>query len=182
MKSFWQYQHDAVVNFNYHVKNNIPLHDNIFRVGSEAYYNLFTEARKQMNSGKYLPEEIDKTLLETDIGTYAIYEGNNVPLDSPMISEAEYNGTEVELNEPKRGGSKKFYVYVKNEKGNVIKVEFGDTSGLSAKINNPEARASFAARHNCAEKKDKTSPGYWSCRLPYYAKQLGLSGGGSFFW
>ena len=82
MKSFWQYQQDAVVNFNYHVKNNIPLHDNIFRVGSEAYYNLFTEARKQMNSGKYLPEEIDKTLLETDIGTYAIHEGNNVPLMS----------------------------------------------------------------------------------------------------
>jgi hypothetical protein len=135
-----------------------------------------------MNSGKYLPEEIDKTLLETDIGTYAIYEGNNVPLDSPMISEAEYNGAEVELNEPKRGGSKKFYVYVKNEKGNVVKIEFGDTSGLSAKINDPEARASFAARHNCAEKKDKTSAGYWSCRLPYYAKQLGLSGGGNFFW
>jgi hypothetical protein len=99
-----------------------------------------------------------------------------------MISEAEYNGAEVELNEPKRGGSKKFYVYVKNEKGNVVKIEFGDTSGLSAKINDPEARASFAARHNCAEKKDKTSAGYWSCRLPYYAKQLGLSGGGNFFW
>jgi hypothetical protein len=89
----------------------------------------------------------------------------------------------VELNSPKRGGKKKFYVYVRNEKGNIIKVEFGDTSGLNAKINNPEARKSFAARHRCAEKKDKTTPGYWACRIPRYAKQLGLSGGNrEVFW
>jgi hypothetical protein len=73
-------------------------------------------------------------------------------------------------------------VYVKNDKGNVIKVEFGDTSGLKAKINDPAARKSFAARHQCHLKKDKTKPGYWSCNLPRYASQLGLKGGGSFFW
>ena len=43
-------------------------------------------------------------------------------------------------------------------------------------------KASFAARHNCSTQNDKTTPAYWSCRLPRYAKQLGLSGGGSFFW
>ena len=101
-----------------------------------------------------------------------------VPLDLPL--EEDTDG--VELSSPKRGGSKKFYVYVKNDKGNVIKVQFGDTTGLNAKINNPAARKSFAARHRCAEKTDKTKPGYWSCRLPYFTKQLGLKGGGKFFW
>ena len=96
--------------------------------------------------------------------------------------EAKYKDKDVDLNKPKRGGSKKYYVYVKNDKGNVIKVEFGDDGGMTAKINDPEARKSFAARHNCDTKKDKTKAGYWSCNLPRYAKQLGLSGGGNYFW
>jgi hypothetical protein len=111
-----------------------------------------------------------------------MYEGTKVPLDHPFINEAEYKGREVELNKPKRGGKKKFFVYVKNDKGNVIKVEFGDTSGLQAKLSNVAARKSFSARHNCPSKKDKTKPGYWSCNLPRYASQLGLKGGGNFFW
>ena len=98
------------------------------------------------------------------------------------LSEAEYHGKEVELGKPKRGGPKKYYVYVKNNSGNIIKVSFGDTSGLKEKITDPAARKSFVARHQCHMKKDKTKPGYWSCRLPYYAKSLGLSGGGNFFW
>jgi hypothetical protein len=64
----------------------------------------------------------------------------------------------------------------------VKKVTFGDTTGLKAKINDPEARKSFAARHQCSQQTDKTKPGYWACRLPRYAKQLGMSGGGNFFW
>jgi len=181
MKQFKTFENKST-HLTYHVENNIPLHENVFRVGSQAYYELFQEARKQMNCGTYIPEGIDKVLLEeTDIGYYDMYEDQYVPLDCPLM-EAEYQGKEVKLNDPKRGGSKKFYVYVKNDKGNVIKVEFGDTSGLKAKINDPKARASFAARHNCDQKKDKTKAGYWSCRLPHYAKQLGLSGGGNFFW
>ena len=120
--------------------------------------------------------EEEEWILDSDIGSFGIYEGLTVPLDLPIEEEG------VELNSPKRGGKKKFYVYVKNDKGNVIKVQFGDTSGLKAKINNPEARKSFAARHKCAEKKDKTKPGYWACRLPHFSKQLGLTGGGKFFW
>jgi hypothetical protein len=182
MRTFKEHNVDPSTNLEYHSKNGIPLNENVFRVGSKAYYELFQEARKQMEEGKYTPEGVDKFLLEeTNIGEYGLYEGQFVPIDCPLM-EAEYKGKDVELNEPKRGGNKKFYVYVKNDKGNVIKVEFGDTSGLKAKINDPEARKSFAARHQCDQKKDKTKPGYWACRLPYYAKQLGLSGGGNFFW
>ena len=81
------------------------------------------------------------------------------------ITEAEYQGKKVKLNDPIRGGSKKFYVYVKNEKGNVVKVSFGDTTGLSIKRDDPERRKSFRARHKCDTAKDKTSARYWSCRM-----------------
>jgi len=108
-----------------------------------------------------------------------MYEGNHVPLDCPMMEEEK----QPELNKPKAGGPKKYYVYVKDpSSGNIKKVSWGDTTGLKIKLNDPEARKSFAARHQCSTKKDKTKPGYWACRMPYYAKQLGLSGGGNFFW
>ena len=80
-----------------------------------------------------------------------------------VITEAEYQGKKVKLNDPIRGGSKKFYVYVKNAKGNIIKVSFGDTTGLSIKRDDPARRKSFRARHRCDTAKDKTSARYWSC-------------------
>ena len=61
----------------------------------------------------------------------------------------QYQGKKVKLNDPIRGGSKKFYVYVKNDKGNVVKVSFGDTTGLSIKRDDPARSKSFRARHNC---------------------------------
>jgi hypothetical protein len=101
------------------------------------------------------------------------------------LDEAEYQGKDVELNKPKRGGSKKFYVYTKNSKtGKIKKVSFGADSGggkLAVKLKDPQARKAFADRHNCEQKNDKTKPGYWSCRLPRYAKSLGLSGGGTWW-
>ena len=97
------------------------------------------------------------------------------------IPEAEYRGKKVQLNKPKRGGSKKFYVYVKNKKGNVVKVSFGD-SNLSVKLKQKGARASFAARHKCAQKKDKTKAGYWSCNIGRYWKSLGGSSNFSGYW
>jgi hypothetical protein len=113
---------------------------------------------------------------------YRIYEGEIYPVDimnkyDAELFEAEYKGKKVELGKPSRGGSKKKYkVYVKSpDTGNVIKVEFGDVKGgLKSKIHDPEARKSFAARHDCENKNDKTKPGYWSCRLPRYWKELGL--------
>ena len=167
-------------------ETNTPLGE-VYRVGSDSYYKIFREARRLYAEGKITLSETDqKLVLETKIGEFAEYEGKMVPLDSPFeepLTEAKYQGKTVELNKPKRGGSKKYYVYVKDPKtGNVKKVSFGDTTGLTAKINDPEARRSFAARHNCSEKKDKTKAGYWACRLPRYAKSLGLSGGGSGYW
>ena len=92
------------------------------------------------------------------------------------VNEAEYRGRKVKLNSPKRGGPKKYYVYTKNKKGNVIKVSWGDTTGLKTKANNPGAVKSFVARHDCKNKKDKTKAGYWACRTPRY-KSLGVKGG-----
>lgn len=163
---------------SYHVYNKIPFYENVFRPHSEMSNLLFIEAKKLYESGEYIAEDwFERELLESDIGEFDIYEGQKVPLDFPLEEEKD-----VELNKPKRGGPKKFYVYVKNDKGNVIRVNFGDTSGLTAKINDPEARKSFVARHNCDTKNDKTTPGYWSCRLPRFANAVGLSGGGNFFW
>ena len=89
------------------------------------------------------------------------------------INEAEYQGREVKLNKPMRGDVKKFKVYVKNEKGNVVKVNFGH-GGTSAKKageetmrikkDNPERRAAFRARHNCDSPGPKTGARYWSCK------------------
>jgi hypothetical protein len=92
------------------------------------------------------------------------------------LKEAEYQGRKVKLNSPKRGGPKKFYVYTKNKKGNVIKVSWGDTTGLSVKAKDRGAVKSFVARHKCKEKNDKTKAGYWACRTPRY-KSLGVKGG-----
>jgi hypothetical protein len=104
---------------------------------------------------------------------------------SKLLKEAEYRGKKVKLNKPKRGGSKKFYVYVRDPKTkNIKKVSFGAKSGggnLAVKLKDPKARKAFADRHNCEQKNDKTKAGYWACRLPRYAKSLGLSGGGTWW-
>jgi hypothetical protein len=99
---------------------------------------------------------------------------------SQYLNEADKKKTPP-IGKPKRGGSKKFYVYVR-DKGKIKKISFGDTSGLSAKISNPKARQAFAKRHDCANKKDRTKASYWSCRLPRYAKLLGLKSSFSGFW
>src|SRR5210317_243833 len=155
------------------------IESNVYRVGSEKYFEFFQEKRDAYNIGVYNPVGFDKELMEGDLGKYDMYQGEHVPLDCPMMVEEK----DVELNKPKVGGPKKYYVYVKDPStGNVKKVTFGDTTGLKVKLNDPEARKNFAARHNCDQQKDKTKAGYWSCNLPRYAKQLGLSGGGNFYW
>ena len=174
-------------NLRYHVVNQLPLTENTFRYGSESFLNLWAEARSL-----YLREIIhvnddDKEILEeTDLGNYGLYEGVQVPLDLLLLENEELEETEGKkknppIGKPKRGGSKKFYVYVR-DKGKIKKVSFGDTSGLSAKISNPKARQAFAKRHDCANKKDRTKASYWSCRLPRYAKLLGLKSSFSGFW
>ena len=113
---------------------------------------------------------------------YTIKEGNTEALIewlketcgyTEQLEEAEYQGRKVKLNKPMQGDTKKFKVYVKNPKGNVVKVSFGQGGDAAKKAgqktqrirkSNPEARKSFRARHKCDQKKDKTSAGYWSCK------------------
>ena len=234
----------------YHIDNKIPLHESEYRIGSEAHLSLIREARKLYSRNLIDVSDSDKFLLESDLGNFAEYEGEMIPLDLPMlneedskeyskyldlyskilkaidevdenlsykelssavakivkdeyglhnikpfiddlkdklgsnINEAEYKGRDVDLNKPSRSsGPKKYKVYVKNDKGNVIKVNFGDVKGgLKSKINDSEARKAFADRHNCKTKKDKTKAGYWSCNLPKYAKALGLGANMNTFW
>jgi hypothetical protein len=78
---------------------------------------------------------------------------------------SEYQGKKVTLNKPFRtpDGPKKFSVYVRNEKGNVVKVNFGDPN-MKIKKNIPERRKSFRARHNCDNPGPKWKARYWSCK------------------
>jgi len=155
------------------------LTDNPFRLGSLMYFETINEARRLVAENKYRLTEVDRNIIETELGNFDVHEGELVPLDCPMILEEDEK--EPELNKPKVGGSKKYYVYVKDG-DKVKKISWGDTTGLKVKLKNDKARKSFVARHQCDTKNDKTTAGYWACRLPYYAKQLGLSGGGDFFW
>jgi hypothetical protein len=275
---------------NYHLERGIPLHESVYRLGSDEYFNMFVEARKLYNEGKLrnLHWFDEMVLRDTDLGEWVnIKDVGRVPLDmiiseenhrnfleggsdaekrwkqtsmspdeaikqygkenvkvkkgalrngddmvsvyvesySPgdeneegmvsnccgapimdvydghgrcsdckemaqavaeeSVKEAEYQGRKVQLSKPKRGGSKKFYVYVRNPKTKKIKkVAFGAAGGggnLAVKLKDPKARKAFSDRHNCEQKNDKTKPGYWSCRLPRYAKSLGLSGGGTWW-
>ena len=169
--------------FEYHEKHEAGLEKNIFRPGSSAFFALFREARKRFKEGRYIPSSSEELELleDMDIGEFAMFEGCWVPLDYPIMSgneehlnEAKYKGKKVKLNKPVRGGDKgKAYVYVntgkktKDNKVKVKKVTFGssmpDAMGDSEK--HRKRRKSFGDRHNCSDKKDKTKPGYWSCRL-----------------
>ena len=123
------------------------------RKGSEAY-NKAVSAAKKINAMDEITmcESCALRLLE-DIrdGKYT-------------LTEAEYKGREVKLGKPMKGDVKKYKVYVKNDAGNVVKVNFGDKN-LSIKRDDPTRRKSFRARHKCSQKKDRTSAGYWSCRM-----------------
>jgi hypothetical protein len=79
------------------------------------------------------------------------------------LCEAEYRGKKVALGKPTRGDVKKFKVYVKGPKGNVVKVNFGDPN-MRIKKSNPKRRKSFRARHRCENPGPKTKARYWSCR------------------
>ena len=282
----------------YHMDNNMPLTEHVYRAGSQSYFNLWAEARALYTRGILEVQGDDlEVLTETDLGHFGMFEGKKVPLDFPIelnenriiiktngnrlaidkkdlqrlksgkdivgysikypgqeewvlakdkweiegpLTEAEkltyndfvqmvrddmmagaspdekpseeqvkkkakayYNdylqGASVDslfeakkkakkntkkLNKPMRdsSGGKAYKVYVKDPKTKKIKtVRFG-SGGLRAKINDKKARNAFAKRHKCAQKKDKTKAGYWSCRLPRYAKLLGLKSNFGGFW
>ena len=206
----------------YHIENNISLEECVFRYGSPKYFTLINEARLLACEENIDFDNQTRALLETDLGKFGTYKGEEVALDFPLInqdflfeaqnlllrqsklSSSEYQKAkklkgfnkdnykwdadedlyvksideakkDPPIGKPKRGGPKAYYVYVRDPKTKRIKkVTFG-SGGLRAKINNPKARRAFAARHRCSTAKDRTTARYWSCRLPRYAKQLGLS-------
>jgi len=99
-----------------------------------------------------------------------IYEDEFGSVEQTTITEAEYQGRKVQLNKIMQGDVKKFKVYTKNDKGKVVKVNFG-FGGKSAKgkrmvikKNNPERRKNFRARMRCDNPGPKWKPRYWACR------------------
>jgi hypothetical protein len=180
LKSFSRYLGDSKISesLNFHISRGLSISESVYRPGSTAHVLLLKEVRLLYEFGSLQLGIFDSMIFEsTDIGRTGIYNGIEVPLDMPIedysIEEAKYQGREVEIGKPMRGGSKKYVVYVKNPStGNIKKIQFGDP-GLNAKVSNPKARKSFAARHRCAEKKDRTKAGYWACRINRYAHLWG---------
>ena len=119
--------------------------------------------------GKMVPncvKEITEIYYEVDGKGYG-YTFEHI--NDGKLNEAEYQGRKVKLGKPMQGDAKKFKVYVKNPKGNVVKVNFGqggDAKGGTMKIrkSNPGARKSFRARHNCDSPGPRHKARYWSCR------------------
>jgi len=234
----------------YHMDNNRPLTEHVYRAGSSNYFNLWAEARS-LYSRQILEitNEDDLAILnETDLGHFGVIyeieigdqvkaskeygglsgevvdvrgsfivvktkegnqsyhesdlkvlnkEGKKVPLD--FIIEDEYLDLNESIDEAKKkksqkkdppigkpmrdtSGGKAYKVYVRDPKTKRIKtVRFG-SGGLRAKINDSKARSAFAKRHKCSTRNDRTKASYWSCRLPRYAKLLGLKSNFSGFW
>jgi hypothetical protein len=172
-------------NLDYHINNKITLSESVFRPYSDSYFNLVCEVRDLYNNGSIQLNRSDKWLIETDLGKMVkLSSGEYVSLDCPylmtdeeLLSEAEYQGKKVKVGYPMRnsGGGKKYKVYVKNPStGKIKKISFGDVhGGLTAKVSNPEARRSFAARHKCKDKKDRMKAGYWACRINRYGHLWG---------
>lgn len=164
---------------SYHLKNKKPLTESVYRLGSDKYFSLYREVRKLYNENKIkLSEEEREVIADSDLGEFAIYEGEKVPLDFPMyvMTEEQYELEEKKKKKKKdppigkptknAGGGKKYKVYVKSPKtGRVKKITYGDAKGgLKGNWNSAEARKNFASRHNCKDKKDRTKAGYWACR------------------
>lgn len=152
----------------FHVDNEIDIADNIYRHGTDRYFSLVNEARELWSAGKLNLSEADVEIMESNLGEFIEYRGVKVPLDFPMYLEEKKKKKDPPVGKPTKntGGGKKYKVFVRNPKtGRIKKITYGDSKGgLKGNWNNAEARKSFAARHNCAEKKDRTKAGYWACR------------------
>jgi hypothetical protein len=154
--------------FRYHMENGLDITNSVYRIGSDAYKQLFEETKKYWDEGNViLKDKAAWMAANLEVGKKAVHDGK-----------------EVELDSPKRGGDKKFYVYhnsgKKDKDGKIkaVRIEWGDTSGLSIKNDDPEAAASFWSRQQCDLKKkmNPLTPGFWACYAPsLFGKQLGLS-------
>ena len=156
----------------YNLDNEIPLNENVYRYGSEEYFNLINEVRSLYKEGNIDLSLLDEELVRQSIGDKGEYEGKEVWLNFPMeevrLYEAKHNGREVSLNSPKKSGSQN-YVYVTGclkDKSKVKKITYG--SAMKDKLKDPDRRKAFAARHGCEglSLKDKCTKKYWACRKP----------------
>ena len=156
----------------YHLDNEISLNENIYRYGSEEYFNLINEVRSLYKESNIDLSIMDEELVRQSIGDKGVYEGKDVWLNFPMeevrLYEAKHNGREVSLNSPKKSGSQN-YVYVTGclkDKSKVKKITYG--SAMKDKLKDPDRRKAFAARHGCEglSLKDKCTKKYWACRKP----------------
>ena len=154
----------------------IPLPKTLNEQESSEYANhlanyLFSEGYEDFDIyvNAHESQDIDEVTFDDDDDFFAEY-GVLWYNDDDVIDEAEYQGRKVKLGKPMQGDVKKFKVYVKNPKGNVVKVNFGhggsSVKGKAMKIkkNNAAARRSFRARHNCDNPGPRHKARYWSCR------------------
>ena len=154
----------------------IPLPRTLDEQESNEYANklanyLFSEGYQDFDIfvNAHEAEDLDEVTFDDDDDFFAEY-GVMWYNDDDVIDEAEYQGRKVKLGKPMQGDVKKFKVYVKNPKGNVVKVNFGhggsSVKGKAMKIrkNNAAARRSFRARHNCDNPGPRHKARYWSCR------------------
>jgi dephospho-CoA kinase len=187
---------------SYHLENKISFTENVFRPGSEMFFDMISEAKRLYAEGKYTPaDEWEKDMLETDIGEIAEYEGQQVVLDYPIEEGLEECWKGYTQRGMKKKGDKMVPNCVPmNEEGKsdptdgkgigkpfrqggggAVYVRSGDgvrkitfsNSGMAKKYNDPARVRSFVARHHCLTNKDKTSRSYWACRWPRYFSNSG---------
>ena len=195
-------EQDFSESLQYHLERDLGLLESVYRIGSESWIDLVNEKRSLHERGIINLSEDDLHVISTDAGRTGIYEGKEVYLDVPFFEddvyegdhwfdldegilheeswqsllEAEYKGRKVKLGKPFRtpSGPKKFAVYVKNDKGNVVKVTFG-LKGARVK-NYDKARAkSFRARHRCDDPGPRWKANYWACNVGRFSRALSLS-------
>ena len=160
----------------YHLLKKIPLSENKFKINSKSFINLINEVRRLYNKGLIKLNKNDRNIVESDLARKVLLENGQVvyleiPIeDQNFLFEAEYQGRKVQLGKIMQGDIKKSKVYVKNDKGKVVKVNFG-FGGKSAhgkrmviKKNNPARRKSFRARMNCDNPGPRWKARYWACR------------------
>jgi len=128
---------------------------------SESFKKCFPDEISTYND--YLISKFKK--IYENISIYKINDLVVIRGNKKSINEAEYQGKDIELNQPSKGDVKKYKVFVKDPStSNIKKVNFGDKN-MEIKRDNPKRKKSFRARHKCDTAKDKTSPRYWSCKF-----------------
>lgn len=146
------------------IGDNIKMRASVSDYVMDLSYEEVKELEKELGIDPH--EEIDEYDVDSleEIADFVSFMRDNYSmLTEDLLEEAEYQGRKVQLGKPMAGDVKKFKVYVKNAKGKVVKVNFGQ-KGVKIKKNNPARRRNFRARHNCSNPGPRWKARYWSCR------------------